>query len=107
MRLVERRLDAMACSCVGTEILQKMWEGMFWEFVWPCLDPWDSVRVRTASTHWNVPWKNGPHGELFFFLINKELVVASDDVSCNPSVSAEKTLKACALIGPHLFGSRR
>ena len=22
-----------------------------------CLDPWDSVRLRTASTHWNVPKK--------------------------------------------------
>ena len=41
-------------------------KGRFWEGVWPCLDPWDSVRLRTASTCWNVPGKHGPHGELFF-----------------------------------------
>ena len=61
------------------------------------LGPWDSVRLRTASTCWSVPGKYGPHGELFFFLIKKEPVVASD-VSSNSFVPAE-TLKACALIG--------
>ena len=91
----------MACSCVGTEILRKMLEGPFWEGVWLCLDSWDSVRLRTLSTYWNVPQKYGPHGEVNFFLINKEPVVASDDVSSNPLVSAE-THKACALIGLHL-----
>ena len=90
----------MACSCVGTEIL----EGPFWEGVWPCLDPWDSACLRTASTFWNVPGKYGPHGELFFFLIKKEPVVASDDVSSNPFVSAE-TLKACALMGLSLLAA--
>ena len=86
---------AMACSDVGTKILQEMWEGTFWEGVWPCLDPWDSVRLRTASTCRNVLGKYGLHGELFFLLIKKE-VVATNDVSSNPFVSAE-TLKACAL----------
>ena len=36
----------------------------------------------------------------------EERVAASNDVPSNPCVSAE-TLKACALIGLHLFGSRR
>ena len=49
--------------------------------------------LRTASTHWNVPVKYGPHGELFFFLIQQESVVASNEVLFIPSVSAE-TLKA-------------
>ena len=40
------------------------------------------------------------HGELFFFLIKKEQVVASNEVLPNPCVSAE-TPKACALIGLH------
>ena len=35
----------------------------------PYLDPMDSVCLRTASMEWNVPGKYGPHGELFFFLI--------------------------------------
>ena len=30
-------------------------KGRFGEGVWPCLDPWDSVRLRTASTCWNAP----------------------------------------------------
>ena len=81
-----------------------MWERQFWEGVWPYLDPWDSVRLRTASTHWNVPGKYGPHGELFFFLIKKEQVVASSEVLPNPCVSAE-TLKACALNGLHLLAT--
>ena len=40
-----------------------------WEGVWPYLDPWDSVCLRTASVEWDVPGKYGPHGELFFVLI--------------------------------------
>ena len=71
--------------------------------VWPYLDPWDRVRLRTASTRWNVPGKYGPHGELFFFLVKKEPLVASD-VSSTPFVSSE-TLKACALIGLHLLAA--
>ena len=62
------------------------------------------MRLLTASTHWNVPSKYVPHGELCFFLVKKKPVVASNDVSSNPSVSAE-TLKACALIGLHLLAA--
>ena len=72
-----------------------------WEKVWPCLDPWDSVRPRTASTHWNVPGKYGPHGELFLFLIKEDQV---DEVLPDPCATAE-TLKACALIGLHLLAA--
>ena len=48
------------------------WGKLLWESVWPYRDPWDDVRLRTASTHWNVPGKYGPQGELCFFLIQKE-----------------------------------
>ena len=61
---------------------------------WLYLDPWDTVRLRTASTHWNVPKKYGPHGELFFFLLKKEPYVLSEVVEFGPSISAE-TVKAC------------
>ena len=74
------------------------------EKVLPYLELWAGVRLRTASTHWNVPGKYGPHGELFFFLIKKEHVVASNEVLPNPHVSAE-TLEACALIGLHLLAA--
>ena len=65
------------------------------------LDPRDGVRLRTASTHWNVPRKYGPHGELFFFFLKKEPLVLSELVELGPSISAE-TVKACALIGLHM-----
>ena len=76
-----------------------------WEGVWSYFDPWDSVRLRTASTHWNAPGKYGRHGELSFFLTQKEPVVASNEVVPNPHVSAE-TLKACALVGFASLGIR-
>ena len=83
-----------------------MWEGPFWEGGWPCLDPWDVASLRTSSSCWNVPGKYGPHSELFFFLIRKESVALTQAVPFEPFVSSE-TLNACALIGLHLFGSRR
>ena len=56
----------MLRSEVGTGFLQVLWEKPIWEGVWPYLDPWDSVCLRTASMEWDVPGKYGPHGELFF-----------------------------------------
>ena len=95
---------AMACSWVSSGILKKKWERPFSEGVWPYLDPWGSVRLRTASTHRNFPGKFGPHSELIFFLIKKEQVVASNELLPNPFVSAEM-LKACALTGLHLLAA--
>ena len=63
------------------------------EKVWPYLDSWDSVRLRTASTHWNVPGKYGPHGELFFeacALIGLYLLVADYEVGSNDSQSLDQ-----------------
>ena len=57
-------------ACAG--FLKRLWDKPIWEGVWPYLDQWDSVCLRTASGEWNVPGKYGPHGELFFFLIKKE-----------------------------------
>ena len=82
-------------------MVQKMWEKPLWEGVWPSLDRWDSVRLRTASTHWNAPGRYGPHGGLFFFL-KKEPMVLSESVEFGPCISAE-TVKACALIGLHMM----
>ena len=66
--------------------------------VWPFLDPWDVVGLRTTASVWNVPGEYVPHGELFFFHIKKEPFVLTKAVEFRPCVSAE-TLKACALIG--------
>ena len=54
------------------------------------------------STHWKVPGKYGPHGELFFFLLNKEPMVLSELVEFGPCFSAE-TVEAFALIGLHMM----
>ena len=57
----------MTCGRVGSGLVPELWGKPLWEKVWPFLDGWDSVRVRTASTQWNIPGKYGPHGELLFF----------------------------------------
>ena len=54
---------------VGVGFLQKLWAKPFLEDVWPFFDPMIKVCSRTAS----VEAKWGPRGELFFFLIQKEL----------------------------------
>ena len=79
-------------------MVPKMWNKPLWESVLPHLDPWDSVRLRTASTHRNVPANYGLHGEHFFFLLKREPMVLSEMVEFGPCFSAE-TVKACALIG--------
>ena len=48
-------------ACAG--FLQRLCEKPIWEGVWFCLDPMDSVCLRTASVERNVPRKYGPHGE--------------------------------------------
>ena len=85
---------------MGAKILQKMREGPCWDGVWPHLDPWDVVRLRTSSSVWSVPAKYGPHAELLFFL-KKEPLTLTKAVVFEPFVPAE-TLKSCALIGLHL-----
>ena len=91
------------CGRVGSsDMVSKLWDKPLWEKVWSYLDPWDSVRLRTASTYWNDPGKYGPHVELFFLYIKKEQMVTSSEVLPNPYVSAE-TLRSCALIGLRLL----
>ena len=53
------------------------------EKVWFFLDAWDSVRLRTASTHCNVPGKYGPHAELFLFLIQKKPAMVPNSEAFN------------------------
>ena len=76
-----------------------------WEGVWPFLDPMDSVCLRTASMEWNVPGKHGPHGELSFFLIKKDLAtmpVFAADIH-TPFFFCADVLKKCALMALHLI----
>ena len=80
---------SMTCGREGSGVVPELWGKPLWEKVWPYSDPSDSERLRTASTHWNVPGKYGPHDELFFFLTKKEQVVASNEILPNPYVSAD------------------
>ena len=61
----------MTSDRVVSDLMLSLWE----EVLWPVLDAWDSVRIRTTSTQWNVPGRYGPYGELFFFLLKKEPMV--------------------------------
>ena len=51
----------------------------------PNLDPMD----RTASMEWNVPGTYGPHGELFFFLIQKEPATVPGSEIFSPLFNAD------------------
>ena len=72
----------------------------------PYLDPMDSVCLRTASVQWKVPGKYGPHGELCFFPIQKELATMPGSETFCPFLNADihsslcsaDVLKKCALI---------
>ena len=88
----------MACDRVVSDLMLPLWE----EVLWPLLDAWDSVRLRTASTQWNVPGRYGPYGELFFFLLKKEPMVFGELVRCGPSIPVG-AVKACALVGLHMM----
>ena len=57
--------------------------------MWPYLDPMDSVCLRTASVGWNVPGKYGPHGELFFFLTQKEPATMPGSETVSPFLNAD------------------
>ena len=95
---------AMACRILGAIFLQNQWEGAYWEGVWPCLEPWDVVRLRTSSSYWNVPENYGPHSELFFFFVKKEPVALTKAVSFKP-LFLWGPLKACALIGLRILAA--
>ena len=70
---------AMACDRVVPDLMLPLWE----EVLWPFLDAWDSVRLRTTSTHWNVPGRCGPHGELLLPLMQKKPTFVPDSEAFN------------------------
>ena len=82
---------------------------------WPCLDSMDSVCSRTASVEWNGPGKYGPHGELFFFLIQKKPATDQVGETCSSFFNADictssllslpsaDVLKKCALLALHII----
>ena len=73
----------------GVGFLHRLCEKPIWEGVWPYLDPMDGVCLRTASVEWNVSGKYGPHGELFFFLIQKEPEMVPGGEACSLFFNAD------------------
>ena len=73
------------------------------------------VCLRTASMEWNAPGKHGPHGDFFFFLVDKEPATKPDgetfspfiDVDTGTSFFSADVLKKCALIALHSIAEER
>ena len=69
----------------------------------------DGVCLRTASMEWNVLGKYGPHGELFFFLIQQAIAPNNETFSplINPVIRfpcfSADVLEKCALIALHVM----
>ena len=47
------------------------------------------MREHTTSVEWNVTGKYGPHGELFFFLIQKEPATMPGSETFSPFFNAD------------------
>ena len=63
-----------------TRSLRQVLEGPCREGLWPFLDPWDVVEMRTTASIRNIPSKYGSHGALFLFLIKKEPTICGEVV---------------------------
>ena len=72
-------------------------KGLAVKLIWPFLDPWDVVGLRTTARIWKIPEKYGPCGELFF-LIKKGPVVFREMVDFGHCIPVE-TMKARAMCG--------
>ena len=72
----------MTSDRVVSERMLPLWE----EVLWPFVDAWDGVRLRTTSTQWNIPRRYVPYGELFFFLLEKERMVLKELIRLDPSI---------------------
>ena len=91
--------------------LLSLWEKPIWEGVSPYLNPLDGVWLRTASVEWNVAGTYGSHGELSFFLIQKEPAMGPVGETFSPFFNADirtslfsaDVLKKCALIALHVI----
>ena len=64
-------------------LLRSLGEKPIWEGVWPYLDARWIVCVCAQSMEWNVPEKYGPHGGLFFFLIQKKPAIVPNSEAFN------------------------
>ena len=74
----------------------KVWRGPCWEGVWPLLDAWDVVGLRTTASFSNARKKKLGAARLFFFLIQKEptihekVVVSERDTEDDSTFSDEQ-----------------
>ena len=100
----------------GVGFLQRLWENPIWEGVW--LFAWIRWIVCVYAQRpriWNVPGTYGSHGELFFFLIQKEPATVPVGETFGPFFNADirtphpsplfsaDVLKKFALIALHVM----
>ena len=95
---------AMTCSVVGAKIFQKMWEGPCWEGVLAL--PGSMGRCAFAHIIQLLECPGEVRATQRAFLSRRNRWLSQKAAPLKPVVLAE-TLKACALVGLHLFGSRR
>ena len=75
----------MACSCLSAKIFAKKkkpkWEGPFWEGVWPCLDPSDSVHTMADENAFRSSSDSSPDlGDMWRYGCPKSPVWSSNGV---------------------------
>ena len=92
---------AKAFSIAGAKILQNMWAGPSWAGVWPYLDPWDVVRLRTSSCFLERP-EEVRAARRALFLPHQ---VGALRPYKGSGVQAHRSCGACSLIGLHLMAA--
>ena len=89
---------AMTGDGVVSGLILPLWE----EVLWPFLDAWDSVRLRTTSTQWNVPGRYGVRRASSFSLGRKSRWPSGSWFRFGASIPVRSS-EACALVGLHMM----
>ena len=98
-------------AMAGVGFFQSWEKSRFGRAFCPTWIPIDSVCLRLASMECNVAGKYGPHGELFFFLMQKEPPIAPNSETFSPFINpairtplfSADVLKKCALLAWHVM----
>ena len=85
----QKSATCVVCNLQCLPAVLQVATGHGWEGMWPFLDLWDVGEMRTTGSSWNIPSKYGPHGELFFFLLEKEPMFYGEVVDFGRSAPSE------------------
>ena len=76
----------MAGDRVVSGLIPPLWE----EVLWPFLDAWYSVRLRTTSTQWNVPREVRALWRALLFPLKKEPMVLREVFRFGPAFQSKQ-----------------